>query len=100
MAFQYGEGRHGFVVAETTYGTQVKPTATDAFRLTSFDISPEQNRPEVPEQLITRSLQETVEGRKSCRWSATVACRPSDSAGTAPDYGLLLKNAWGVETVS
>uniref|UniRef100_A0A6M3J1J3 Putative tail protein n=1 Tax=viral metagenome TaxID=1070528 RepID=A0A6M3J1J3_9ZZZZ len=99
MPFQYGEGRHGFVVAESTYGTQVVPAATDAFRLTSFDITPAYNRVEVPEQLGTRSLQETVEGRAACTWRLSVAHRPSGTAGTAPDFGLLLKHALGTEAI-
>lgn len=100
MPFQYGEGRHGFAVAESTYGTQVVPAATDAYRLTNFDITPSYNRVEVPEQLATRSLQETVEGRRACTWRASFVHRPSGSAGTAPDYGILLKHALGTETVS
>ena len=72
MPFQYGEGRHGFVLAESTFGTPVVPAATDAFRLTSFDITPAYDRVEVPEGLDTRSLQETVE---SLVETAALRCR-------------------------
>lgn len=95
MAVQYGEEQVGYVVAESTFGTAVVPAATDAFRVTSFDITPGFDRPEVPETTSTRSLQERVAGRRSCTWSITMINRPSGTAGTPPDYHLLLKHAFG-----
>jgi|GEM_PF-4754386 len=98
MAFQYGEEQVAFGVAESTYGTAVVPAGTDAFRITDFTITPNYDRPEVPETRATRSLQETVTGRKSASWSLSMVNRPSGTAGTPPDYHLLLKHAFGSYT--
>ena len=98
MATQYGEEQVGYAVAESTYGTAVVPAATDGFRVTSFDVTPNYDRPEVPEPLATRSLQERIAGRKSASWSISLINRPSGTAGTPPDYHLLLKHALGSYT--
>ena len=95
MSVQYGEEQVGYAVAESTFGVAVVPAATDAFRVTSFDITPGFDRPEVPETTSTRSLQERIAGRRSCTWSITMINRPSGTAGTPPDYHLLLKHAFG-----
>ena len=96
--FQYGEEQVGYAVAESTYGVAVVPAATDGFRVTSFDITPNYDRPEVPETLATRSLQERIAGRKSCSFAINLINRPSGTAGTPPDYHLLLKHALGTYT--
>jgi len=95
MSVQYGEEQVGYAKAESTFGVAVVPAATDAFRVTSFDITPGFDRPEVPETTSTRSLQERIAGRRSCTWSITMINRPSGTAGTPPDYHLLLKHAFG-----
>jgi hypothetical protein len=98
MGFQYGEEQVAYLVAESTYGVAVVPAATDAFRCSSFNITPNYDRPEVPETGATRSLQERVTGRKGCTWSISFANRPSGTAGTPPDYHLALKHALGSYT--
>lgn len=98
MAFQYGEEQVAYAVAESTYGTAVVPAGTDAFRVTDFTVTPAYDRPEVPETRATRSLQETVTGRKSAQWSCSFVNRPSGTAGTPPDYHLILKHAFGTYT--
>lgn len=98
MGFQYGEEQVGYVVAESTYGVAVVPAGTDAFRCSSFEVTPNYDRPEVPETTATRSLQERVTGRKSCSWRIGMTNRPSGAAGTPPDYHLLLKHALGSYT--
>jgi hypothetical protein len=95
MSVQYGEEQVGYAVAESTFGVAVVPAATDAFRVTSFDITPGFDRPEVPETTNTRSLQERIAGRRSCTFSISMINRPSGTAGTPPDYHLLLKHAFG-----
>jgi hypothetical protein len=98
MAFQYGEEQVAYAVAESTIGTAVVPAATDAFRVTTFDITPNYDRPEVPERTNTRSLQDRISGRKTCNFSISLVNRPSGTAGTPPDYTLLLKHAFGTYT--
>ncbi len=98
MAFQYGEEQVAFGVAESTYGVATVPAATDGFRISDFTITPAYDRPEVPETRATRSLQETITGRKSAGWSINLINRPSGTAGTPPDYHLLLKHAFGSYT--
>jgi hypothetical protein len=100
MAFSYGEGVIGYFKAESTLGTGVVPVAGDGFRCSDFVITPGQERQNVPETTNTRSLQETVEGRKNPTWSLKALVRPSDTAGTAPDIGLLLTHAFGTETIA
>ena len=98
MAYQYGEEQVGYGVAESSYGVAVVPAATDAFRLTDFNVTPNYARPEVPETRATRSLQERVAGRKSASWAIGLVNRPSGTAGTPPDYHLLLKHTFGTYT--
>ena len=95
MAKQFGEDQVGYVKAESTFATGVVPAATDAFRCSSFDITPNHDNPEVPETRNTRSLQERVAGRKNCNFSIEMANRPSGSAGTPPDYHDFLRQAFG-----
>jgi len=95
MAFQSGEEQVAYAKAESTIGTAVVPAATDAFRVTSFEISPNYDRPAVPERRNTRSLQERIAGRKTANFNINLINRPSGTAGTPPDYHLLLKHAFG-----
>jgi hypothetical protein len=99
MAFQTGEDIVGYFKAESTYATAVKPAATDAFLTNSFEITPNYDRPIVPDRRNTRSVQETVAGRKSCGWSCGGTLRASGTAGTQPDIGDILKHTFGTETI-
>tara|TARA_R110000765_G_scaffold369008_3_gene459226 strand:+ start:169 stop:1305 length:1137 start_codon:yes stop_codon:yes gene_type:complete len=98
MAKQYGEEQVGYVVAESTLGVAVVPAATDAHRCSSFDITPNYDRHEVPETRNTRSLQERVAGRKSANFAIELVNRPSGTAGTPPDYHDYLRQAFGTYT--
>ena len=100
MAFQYGEDQVAYAKAETTFGTAVKPTATDALLVTQMNVTPIRDRPIVSDRENTRSVQERIDGRSSASFSMSGTVRPSGVAGTAPDIGGLLKHAFGTETVA
>jgi len=99
MSILQGEEIVGYFVPETTYGDKAKPTAAKGLRTSSLVITPVYDRPFVPERRNTRSRQERVDGKKSATWALRCVVRPSDTAGTAPDCGDILKHAYGTETV-
>ena len=99
--FSYGSDLVGFVVAESTYGTAVKPAATDAFRATSITMGAPVGREFPNDRRNTRSrVERTITRTPVQPFSESGILRPSGSAGTAPDIGLFLKHALGTETVS
>lgn len=99
--FQYGSDLIGFFVAESTYGTAVKPAAGNAFRATAITMGQPVGREHAGDRRGTRSRIERVTTRTPAQpWSVATLLRPSGSAGTAPDIGDLLKHAFGTETVS
>ena len=96
----FGDDEEGFVKLETTYGTAVKPTATDAIRVVSMPLAPTKDRPVVNDRRDTRSRMETFEGREGASWGITTLMRPSAALGTAPDFNDLLKLIFGTETIN
>ena len=94
-SFQYGEKRLGYFVAESTFGTGVKPAAGDGFVVTDMQITPNYEFHDVPDRRGTRSRMEQVPGRKGATFTMSGTLRPSGVAGTAPDIGLILKHAMG-----
>ena len=99
-SFQYGEKRLGYFVAESTFGTGVKPAAGDGFVVTDMQITPNYEFHDVPDRRGTRSRMEQVPGRKGATFTMSGTLRPSGAAGTAPDIGLILKHAMGTQTIS
>jgi len=98
--FQYGDDVQGYVKLESTFGTAVKPVGTDAFRALDMSMGQESDPQDALDHGKTRSFMESVQGRTPVQpWSATVILRPSGSLGVAPDFGELLKLAFGTETV-
>ena len=100
MAFQYAEKRVCHFVAETALGTGVVPVAGDGFVVTDCEITPVYDFHDVPDRRGTRSRMEQVAGRVGATFKMSGALRPSSALGTAPDIGLVIKHALGVETVN
>jgi len=98
--FEYGDDQIGYVKLESSYGTAVKPAATDAFRALSMSMGYVPNRPLVADRRGTRSQMERIEGRHSATWAVTVLFRPSGSLGVTPDFADLLEMTFGTETVT
>ena len=99
--FSYGSDLVGFVKAESTYGTAIKPAAADAFRASSITLGAPVGREYPNDVRQTRSrLSRTTSRTPVQPFSAEGILRPSGSAGTAPDIGLFLKHGFGTETVS
>lgn len=99
--FQYGHDLVGYFVAESTFGTAVKPAATNAFRASSITMGQPVGREFPNDYRGTRSRVERITTRTPVQpWSAEGILRPSGSAGTAPDIGDILKHVFGTETVS
>ena len=99
--FSYGSDLVGFFKPESTYGTAVKPAATDAFRATSITMGAPVGRDYPTDRRNTRSRIERTTSRTPVQpWNATGILRPSGSAGTAPDIGDILKHTLGTETVA
>ena len=100
-SFSYGSDIIGFVKAESSYGTAVKPAATDAFRASSITLGAPVGREFPNDVRQTRSRIERTTTRTPVQpWSAEGILRPSGSLGVAPDMGLFLAHAFGTETVS
>ena len=99
--FSYGSDLVGFFKPESTYGTAVKPAATDAFRATSITMGAPVGREYPNDRRNTRSRIERTESRTPVQpWNATGILRPSGSAGTAPDIGDMIQHTLGTETVA
>lgn len=88
-----------FAVAESTFGTYVKHSATNAVKLISHTFTPTYERIDRADVRQTRSLLERITGRESAQWSVEGYLLPSGSAGTAPDAGVFFETAMGTETV-
>ena len=99
--FSYGSDLVGFVKAESTYGTAVKPAATDAFRATSITLGAPVGREFPNDVRQTRSRIQRITTRTPVQpWAAEGILRPSGTAGTSPDINLILKQAFGTETTA
>ena len=92
--------RLALVKAESTYGTNPTPAATDALLFTELDVSPLEM--ELLERETIQSYfggRESVVGQRSVPISATVEMAGSGTAGTAPRYGPLLTSCGLGETI-
>jgi hypothetical protein len=92
--------RLALVKAESTYGTNPTPAATDALLFTELDVTP------LEMELIERETIQTyfgnrqnVIGQRSVPISATVELAGSGTAGTAPRYGPMLTASGLGETI-
>lgn len=99
--FQYGDDEYGLVILQDAFGTAKKPASANAFRaLAMGPFGQAKNHVEVRDRRGTRSLMQTIAGRTPVQpWSVQVLLRLSGTAGVAPDFGDLLKLAFGTETV-
>ena len=92
--------RLALVKAESTYGTNPTPAATDALLFTELDVTP------LEMELIERETIQTyfgnrqnVIGQRSVPIAATVELAGSGTAGTAPRYGPMLTASGLGETI-
>lgn len=95
-----GRERKAYVKAESSYGTQVFPAGTDAFRALTLSLgSPSIQRIDRADFKTTRSLQERVTGKYGpVEWTIEGYVVPSGTAGTPPDMHELFKAALGSYT--
>lgn len=95
-----GRNRRLFAVTETTFGTQVKPTATEAFKALSGAIETHvPNRIERMDNRASRSLEAQITGNiPPVAWSYEGYLIPSGTAGTPPDVHALLLAALGTDS--
>lgn len=98
--YAYGREEIAFVTEESSYGTLVQPTATDAMKILSTDMNFKQERKDRPEKGSTRSITSRITGRKTADWSLEKFLLPSGAAGTKPDDALLWEALFGTETVN
>lgn len=94
-----GRSRKTYVKAETTFGTQVKPAATDAFKTikpVKFDVKLE--RADRSDSRNTRDVLERITRLKTVAWDFESYVLPSGTAGTAPGLDAFLKAGFGVST--
>jgi hypothetical protein len=84
-----------FPVLESTWGTAVPPSGTDACLI--VNLATQAVQPEIPRPDKTGSLGEIIgiPGRKTANWSASMSMAGSGSAGVAPDCDPLLQLAFG-----
>jgi hypothetical protein len=89
-----------FAKTESTYGTFVKPAATDAAKVLKTSFEHKYNRSDRMDSRQTRSLLERITGRQEVTWSVESYLIPSGTAGTPPDIHPLIKNCFGGYTNS
>jgi hypothetical protein len=88
-----------FFAAEDTLLTPKIPVATDAMQALSATIGRPVQRVFARDRRGSRSNYERVTLRQPvCPWTISTLLRPSGSAGTAPDVGIILKHLMGTET--
>jgi len=93
-----GRNRAFFCKAETTYGTFVKPAATDAAKVLSCSFDFTQERKNRMDSRSVRSVSERITGRKEVSWSLESYLIPSGSGSTDPDLAPLFKAAMGASS--
>lgn len=87
-----------WVKAETTYNTALALVATDALDFMECKIEPAVEFEDRKSHVCTSSLQDELRGAEGGAWS--IKCYLDTGAvGVAPDYGPILKAAFGTETV-
>ena len=93
-----GRNRAFFCKAETTYGTFVKPAATDAAKVLSCSFDFSQERRNRMDSRTVRSVSERITGRKAVSWSLESYLVPSGSGSTDPDLAPMIKAAMGASS--
>lgn len=94
-----GRKQRFYAALETTFGTFVKPVATDAIKVLASNFDFSQDRKNRSDSRQTRSLLERITGRKAVAWSMECYALPSGTGNTAPDIGPLLAAALGKSAV-
>lgn len=92
--------RRLFAVTETTFGTQAKPSATDAFKAMSGGIETHvPNRIVRADNRASRSREGYIQGNTPpVPWSFDGYIVPSGTAGTPPDIHALLMAVMGTDS--
>jgi len=93
-----GRNRAFFAKAETTYGTFVKPAATDAAKVLNCSFDFKQERKNRMDSRAVRSYSERITGRKEVSWSLDSYLIPSGAGSTDPDLAPLFKAAMGASS--
>lgn len=93
-------GREKFAYAklEAVAHTYEPLVGNDAFRVLSFDITPNITRQPVEEGKASRSVIEHTTEKGTVTWAIKALIRPSGASGTPPDLSPLLEAAFGVHT--
>jgi hypothetical protein len=84
-----------FANRESTYATQVQPTASSAFRVLKGSWKPAIERKDRVDARATRSRLERITGMRKVTWDLESYVIPSAAAGTPPNIGTLLQQWMG-----
>lgn len=90
--------RKTWVQTEAAFDTVAAFAAADAYDALDLNIEPTYNFEEINASVGTGSHQGETAQDRGGKWSSSVDVKYS-AAGTAPDYGDILKAAYGTETV-
>ena len=93
-----GRNRAFFLNTETTYGTFVKPAATDAAKVLACSFDFKQERRNRMDSRPIRAHYERITGRKEVSWSLESYLIPSGSGSTDPDLAPMIKAAMGASS--
>lgn len=88
-----------WVKTESTFDTVSSFVTTDAVDLIELKIEPSKEYTKRVSHVGTSSLQGEIAGMEGGTWSASTYVSTA-AAGTAPDYGEILKAGFGTETVT
>ena len=93
-----GRNRAFFLNTEATYGTFVKPAATDAAKVLACSFDFKQERRNRIDSRPIRAHYERITGRKEVSWSVESYLIPSGSGSTDPDIAPMIKAAMGASS--
>ncbi len=100
MAVESGANERAFVKLESSFGTLPTPAATDAIRHLNLTINAKNNREVNPTKRGTPDYAGSLPRRKSAQWNlADALWEPSGVLGTASYLGVMLKAAFGTQTL-
>lgn len=95
-----GRSRKCFAKQEVTFGTQILPVATDAFKTTKpIKFNAKIDRRNRMDNRNTRDYLERITGVTTVGWDCEAYVLPSGTAGTVPNIGKFLTNGFGKETI-
>jgi len=95
-----GRNQRFYAIAEASYGAQTKATSASAMRVQGSNMDQQVEDTDVHDSSQTGSTLDSIQGRKATSWSVEAYAYPGGAAGDSPACHALLRNWFGVQTIS